>query len=493
MSRSSLALTSALAIAATLGSTPAGAQTASGPTISQSGQLYPARILPNGQSACGSGTAIGSCTSTRPLNLNPFGVSYADCIADMTLQFSVTLNGFAGSDSLEVWASLTSPCTDNTDRGIGATAAVCWGVRAANITNPVINTPQTYTFNIRVQDLVGWQQSPPIPSQAEVPMAQGPSACNAQASFAAVPMNINFLAIDGDGNSDGTPYQYNITTDMVGPPAPSGVSETVGDTIYNVTWTANSDSDTTGYDILIDPIPGQEFGEAGTSLEGGQKLICPDTGAGPIFDATGFDELETPIEASVSDANVPEAAPLPYDGGCYLINTGGVPPTSAAGFNCNDPILAGALLEDGGTDAQTVIQPVEDEAGDLIEGGTVEEGVGGISTIPAQYIYNPQAGFTIPDKAVGKYTIKGLVDGVTYTVVVASVDGTGNVGPPSPEVCDYPAPVKDFWQVYEQDGGGAGGFCALESIGAGGESLAGVGIVLGIAAIARRRRRSTRK
>jgi hypothetical protein len=76
-------------------------------------------------------------------------------------------------------------------------------------------------------------------------------------------------------------------------------------------------------------------------------------------------------------------------------------------------------------------------------------------------------------------------------VVVASVDGTGNVGPPSPEVCDYPAPVKDFWQVYEQDGGGAGGFCALESIGAGGQSLAGVGIVFGIAAIARRRRRRT--
>jgi hypothetical protein len=70
------------------------------------------------------------------------------------------------------------------------------------------------------------------------------------------------------------------------------------------------------------------------------------------------------------------------------------------------------------------------------------------------------------------------------------VDGTGNVGPPSSEVCDYPAPVKDFWQNYEQDGGGAGGFCALETAGTGGSSLAGVAGVFALAAMARRRRRN---
>jgi len=473
-----LALVVAFVVTGVLVSTAAQAQ-----TVSASGQPFPLRLTPTGASACGSGTPASACTSTRLQNLNPLGISYADCVSDMVLQFSVTLTGFTGTDSLEVWASLTSDCTALTDRGIGATAALCWGLRTGN---PIINTPNTYSFNVRVQDLVGWQQVPPTPGEAANPPAQGPSACNAQATFAAVPINVNFLAIDSSGNSDGTPYQYQINTDMVGPPAPSGVGESVGETIYNVTWTANSDSDTAGYDIYIDPIPGQESGGSGVALEGGQKVICPDASASVADAATTADgEL---LESSTEPA---EAAPLPFDGGCYTINVGGVPPTSASGFNCNDSILASAITEDAGADADTVVStPVFDEAGDLLEAG-VEEGAGGISTIPSQYIYKPNSGFTIADKSVGQYTIEGLIDGVTYTTVVAAVDGTGNIGPPSTEVCDYPAPVKDFWQNYEEDGGGPGSFCALETIGRGGSSLAGVGCVLALAAVVRRRRRKT--
>jgi hypothetical protein len=483
MFRLRLAFCSATVLAATLVPAVAAAQ-----TVSASGQPYPNRIVGT--------TNLGY--STRPQNLNPLGVSYQDCIDNQTLQFSVTLSGFTGVDSLEVWASLTSDCTASTDRGIGATAAVCWGTRSGNIVDPVISTPQTYNFNVRVQDLVGWQQLPPTPGVAPNPPAQGPSACLAQATFAAVPINVNFLAIDSSGNSDGTPYQYVINTDMVGPPAPTGVSETVGETIYNVTWTANSDSDTAGYDIYIDPIPGTEGSDGGptTSAEAGQRLVCPDTGVPTGLDAT--DDVEDgisdgPIESALPEPGV-EAGPLPYDGGCYYINTGGQPPTSVNGYNCNNSILASGITEDGGIDggeAGVVVAPVVyDDAGNVIEGG-VEEGVGGISTIPTQYQYGVNQGFTIADKSVGSYTIKGLVDYVNYTVVVASVDGTGNVGPPSLEVCDYPAPVKDFWEIYRQDGGGADGFCALETIGAGGvPALAGVACFLGLAAVARRRRRS---
>ncbi len=193
------------------GSTAAHAQ-----TISQSGQPYPNRILPDGQN-------LGY--STRPMNLNPLGISYQDCITDQTLSFSVTLNGFTGVDTVEVWGSLTSPCTATTDRGIGAgVTAVCWGLRSDNLAGVIVSTPQTYTFNVRVQDLVGWQTTLPTAAEAADPPAQGPSACSQQPTFAAVPMNINFVAINGDGNSDGTPYQYSITTDMVGPPAPLGVT-----------------------------------------------------------------------------------------------------------------------------------------------------------------------------------------------------------------------------------------------------------------------------
>ncbi len=484
MSRPRLALCFAGVVAGLLAPAVAGAQ-----TVSQSGQPYPNRIV--------NGNNLGY--STRAQNLNPLGISYTDCTSDMVLQFSVTLTGFTGSDSLEVWGSLNSDCTASTDRGIGAgVQALCWGLRAGNIVNPIINTPQTYTFNVRVQDLVGWQVTLPTATQAANPPAKGIEACTAQATFAAVPINVNFLAIDSGGNSDGTPYQYVINTDMVGPPAPSGVSETVGDTIYNVNWTANSDSDTAGYNIYIDPIPGQEGAEGGPlSSEAGQVTVCPDTGT-PLGDATLGDdgalldgpvETSPPVESGVSEASV---GPLPYDGGCYTINKGGQPPASANGYTCNDSILASGITQDGGgLDAEIVPPVVEDEAGNVIEGGSVEEGSGGISTIPTQYLINGSSGFTIADKAVGSYQIKGLVDYVTYTVVVASVDGTGNVGPPSLEVCDYPAPVKDFWQNYREDGGQGAGFCALESVGAGGaSSLAGVAGVLGFAAIVRRRRRS---
>jgi hypothetical protein len=480
------ALCVAIALAATLLSGVAAAQ-----SISASGQPYPNRIV--------NGNNLGY--STRPQNLNPLGISYTDCTSDMTLQFSVTVTGFMGSDSLEVWASLTSDCTAPTDRGIGATAAVCWGTRSGNIVGLNALTPTTYSFNVRVQDLVGWQNGPPAPPTNVTPPAKGIEACSAQATFAAVPMNVNFLAIDSSGNSDGTPFQYTINTDMVGPPAPSGVSETVGETIFNVSWTANSDSDTTGYDVFIDPIPGQENGEGGSAvdLEAGRTLVCPDTGAASTGDATvdsatGDDgSLDGPVESSVADgASEASVGPLPYDGGCYYVNKGGQQPASANGYTCNDSILASGVTEDGGLDASIITEPVVfDEAGDLLEAGSVEEGNGGISTIPLQYLLNGSSGFTIADKSVGSYTIKGLLDGVTYTVVVASVDGTGNVGPPSLEVCDYPAPVRDFWQTYREDGGQASGFCALETIGSGGaSSLAGVAAVLGLAAFMRRRRRS---
>jgi hypothetical protein len=216
-------------------------------TISAGGQPYPNRIV--------NGTNEG--TSTRPQNLNPLGVSYADCMADMTLEFSVTLSGFNGNDSAEVWASLTSDCTASTDRGIGASAALCWGFRAGNIVNPVISAPQTFSFSVRVQDLVGWQQSLPTAAEAANPPAQGPSACTAQATFAAVPMNINFLAVDSAGNSDGTPYQYPILTDLVGPPAPSGVALQAGNGALLPSWTPNTDTDTVGYDVFLAPPAGQ--------------------------------------------------------------------------------------------------------------------------------------------------------------------------------------------------------------------------------------------
>jgi len=144
-------------------------------------------------------------TSTRPVNLTPLGINYSDCTSDMILSFNVYLSGFDGNENLQVWASQTSDCTAITDRGgTGAVAATCWPVAPQYwLTGPIISG-QSVTIQVRVQDLVGPQNAPPFPSKY---VAHGADACNAQPTFAAVPMTINFVPVassieqlDQDGN-----------------------------------------------------------------------------------------------------------------------------------------------------------------------------------------------------------------------------------------------------------------------------------------------------
>jgi hypothetical protein len=486
MSCAKLLLASTLAMAAVATTSVARAQNAAVAQVG--GQPNPVRLLPSGGNACGGPASDMSCVGTRPANLSPLGINYADCIANQTLEFSVSLSGFTGADNLEVWASPSSDCTQPADRGVGVQAAVCW--RVANDAVGITATgPTTQQISVRVQDLVGFEQGAPFPPTAGAP-GLGAEACTAQAGFTAVAMNVSFVPVNASTQAyDGVAFVYQINTDLVGPPAPSGFGETPGETLLNLTWNPNSDSDTAGYNIFIDPIPGLEGVDSSVPIEAGQILVCPDAGAptpeaGP--DAEASTEGGGAIEASTPEASTGTGT----DAGCVLEQVGINAPVSVPPYACTDTILASGITQATGT---TTTAPVTDDAGDIIEGG-VAEGAGGISLIPSQFALgaankNPN-GMTIADKSTGSYTIKGLVDGVTYTVVVAAVDGFANVGPPTAEVCDNPAPIQDFWQTYGQDGGRAGGFCALDTVGAGGSSLAGVGCVFVVAGLLRRRRRN---
>jgi len=173
------------------------------------------------------------------------------------------------------------------------------------------------------------------------------------------------------------------------------------------------------------------------------------------------------------------------DSGCYTVNAGGTSAPTTSTSSCPSVVLTGGIVQDGG-----VVQEV-DEAGNVIEGGSTS-GAGGISTIPSSHVVQPNAvtQSTVSGLSASTYTVTGLQDGVTYTVAVAAVDGSGNVGPPSVEACDYPAPVNDFWKLYRQAGGGAGGgFCALEAPGAPVGSSVALFVVAAAAAGAVRRRR----
>jgi hypothetical protein len=438
-------------------------------TLAATSLQYPDRILPDG-------TDLG--TGPRAQNLTPLGVSYADCMQDQSLKFSVAVSGFTGGTDIQLWATKNGNCANDSERGSPG-PPTCWPL-PGGLASVNQMTTATYQFTVRVQDIIGPQNAVPNPAQYT---RRGAEACTSQLSFSSQTFSVFFVPVQNGNNAVGMAYSYHLPVDLVGPPAPTGINDQVGDTLFTLTWTPNSDTDTTGYNVYMDPIPGHE-GTAG-SMDGAVAtpepiLYCPDTGA-PMATMDAGDSGDDGSADATADATADAAStPTPVDAGCYYINVGG-PPTMS---KCGDTVLAGGIVQDSGT---TVVS--SDDS------GTVETGSGGISTIPSQYLVGASgAGLTISDKSVGTYTITGLKNEVTYSAVVSAVDGYGNIGPPSVEQCDYPAPVNDFWTDYRNAGGRAGGgFCALEAVGApAGTSLAGVALVMGVGAVVRRRRRRSR-
>jgi hypothetical protein len=476
--RSRFSLVFATAFAIALVSSVARAQTA-GPTVSMNPLAqFPDRILHYGTAQ----QKDLMTQSTRPAGLNPDGINYDDCINDMALEYSVYLSGFSGQ-SLEVWVSTSGDCFPDTARG-NPGPPTCWLV-ASQVINQQASS--AYNFVVRVQDLVGSQQVVPNPP---VYTPRDSSACQSQPTESSATFTVYFVPVSGV-TAGGTEYQQQIVADLVGPSAPLGVSIADGDTLFVVNWTANTDADTAGYDVFIDPIPGS--GDAASAAIGSQTTVleCPDASSSSSTDVLDADTAEA-SDATV--ASTPEA-------GCHLVNIGPTAPAPGS-TTCGSGVLQSANVQDGGAIAVSDDAATEtfDEAGNLIT--TTTTGDVGICTIPCQYLVGTSCTYgqpvytsinnpTLASEGNGSYTIKGLTNGTTYNVVVAAVDSSGNVGPPSPEVCDYPAPVNDFFKNYRTDGGaGGGGFCALEAVGLPvGSAGAFIGLGAGFLATLRRRRR----
>jgi hypothetical protein len=452
-------------------------RSASAQSVSQSGQINPDRVQGNGPPS-----------PLRPLNLNPTGVNFLDCENNMTLSFNLILSNFDGSELVQVWAG-TSDCSTDTSRGHGGVPS-CWlvGQPMAGI---VAGAAVGISIPVRVQDLVGHVNSPP---QTPTYVPVGADACRSQTVDTAQSITIFFLPTTSAGlaiNNSGA-YQYPVKADLVGPPAPTNVSTSVGDTLFTVNWTPSIDADTAGYDVFIDPIPGQE--EAGAAPVGAEQiLVCTDAGSTAPADATdgadaalddaisGADGDESGADATLAPSPVSDASPV-----CIFVTSGGG--GTGASSTCGSTVLAGNSTVLDASTTTTVL----DEAGNVIDASTTTGG--GISTIPPQNIVGAgPSGVTVSDKSTSSFTITQLQNGVTYNVVVAGVDGSGNVGPQSDVHCDSPAPVDDFWKTYRQAGGQAGGgFCALEAVGEPASSFAGMAILVGSTVLAVRRRRRPR-
>jgi hypothetical protein len=438
-------------------------------SIEPAAQIFPERFV--------NGKDVGE--STRPVNLNPHGINFADCMQDMVFQYSVTLSNFPGAngDTMQVWATNTGDCTVDSARGIGVApeAATCWLVNG--LTQPDLLGPATLQFRIPVRALVG-PQANTIPKAGTLVGDQGPFACQTQPSFTAVPITVWFLPVLPNGLLDHTATRYSapaILADLVGPPSPANVEIEARDTQFLISFTPNKDADTAGYDVFIDPPPGAapiiDAGHAPPPP--GLSLVCPDAGAPAEWDA------EEPDGADDANATA-------YDGtasasGCYYADVDATSPASVDS-ECTSTVLM----------ESTPLASVP---------GVFATGVGGIADIPCEYLvgascpaaslaYDNTSNATVTGEASSAYNIKGLTDGVTYDVVVAAVDGSGNVGTPSAEACDSPAPVSA-----PQGGGQRGGCsCALGAVGSpAGLPVVGVGLGAAALTLATRRRRDRRR
>jgi len=469
------------------------------PTVTQTDQFAPIRFV---------GTQnLG--TTTRPVSQNQTGISYQDCISDQVLQFSVQACGFlSGADNLEVWVSNSADCTAATDRGKQGGIAQCWPVLPPMA---IVAADNTQTIQIHVRDIVAHQADSPPPT---VYSPAGIAACSTQQSFSQISFNINFVPVNvSNGTGDGTAYQYPIIADMVGPPAPVNLTVGRGDTLLTTNWTANLDTDTTGYDVIIDPLPGQGTPGSSNSNNIGTSttvLVCSDAGEdasddGAVSDAEVSDAEVSDAAASdatsSTDATVDASADATTsDGGvpagCHLVSVANT--NNSTNSMCSDTLLTSGVINDGGGTSTTTEVPTNSldgaaDAGDA-ETTVVATG-GGIYIPPAGHVLNlnPNIGSTVTGGTSSTFLVKGLLDGVNYNVVIAAVDNFGNVGPPSGIACGIPAPVNDFWKDYRNAGGQAGGgFCALEAVGTPAGSTVAFGAFGALVVAGFRRRRDRR-
>lgn len=389
----------------------------------------------------------------RQSPFDPNGISYSDCTAATALTFTLTTQGFSPGQQLQVWGSLQSNTTCPQASARTSSPPTCWP-----LSQPFDAPPDgTSAYTVQVRDLVGYQKATPSTTYAPLDA----TACTAQSGQDAVWMYIWFLPIDTTSNeivTDAVLYQYAVATDLVGPAPPVSSDWSIGDGYLTANWAANTDSDTIGYDVFMDP-PLSGAGDGGPFVE------CPETG-------------------DTEDCfTVVPGGGLAGDAGQCRTELGDFP--NAVTTTSTEPTVDGGEAGDAA--------PTSDEASTTeTEGGTVTT-VAGIGGIPTKYLVNQNGtGLSVLGKTNGSLQVNGLTDGSYYAFVVAAVDLEGNVGPASSLWCDFPDRTTDFFQTYKADGGAAGGGCALESGAAGGGVAAG-GIVMVVAASAWRRRRSASK
>jgi len=385
--------------------------------------------------------AIKRSSKLRPQAQNPMWISKADCLEDDQFEFPLTVSNFS-SYQLEVWAgSASDDCrTPEARRG---TTAVCWQVWKGVPTSTGLTVP------VRSQDIVSRRK-------ASAGVETGPGTgtiadCEwTEATSSPVGVSLYFMFIDaGSGQRQGgTVWQTKF--DLAGPSAPRDVTAGVGNTLIVVNWSESTDTDKAGYRFFCDPVPGS--GSSAAIMRPFDIDASVDADLDVDSDTDAADDLDAESDAP-SDASDREDV---FGGGGASGAGGG---TLGVGGDTGD-------ISDGACSSQ-VLRPGQE----------------------------PDLAYECGSGVGTSGTISGLVNGVKYTVAVAAFDSVGNVGKLSNLACASPNEVDDFFTVYRDAGGRAGGgYCAMTQWGTDVGTGAGVAVlaVASMAAIGSlvRRRRS---
>jgi MYXO-CTERM domain-containing protein len=466
---------------------PALAQAAA--SVSPSLQQFPERFV--------NGKDVGQ--SERSQNLTPLGINFNDCNRDMVLEFRALVTLPPG-DSVQVWATNSSDCSQNTARGVGGVGATCWRLNAG--LGALVLTNQVENFDVRVQDIIGGQQA--VGTSASTPVSAGSSACQIQGSIAATQFHVFIMAMQSDSITvDGTFWNYALPVDVVGPPPPRFNQPKPADTIAVLGWTPNTDSDTGGYDVFVDPPPGSVAADGAVPSAGdattlsSSQMVCPEAGPSAAVDAASASDASDDASdgAAVLDATT-GAATSDASSACFFVTT---TPTNGTS-TCPGMVFPGASSTQDAAAATASSTTLADGA--VEDSGVTETGSGGSTNIDCAFLVGAscpagQKAFTatrtsVTGESSGSFTVTGLVNGVNYNFTVAAVDNFGNIGPLAPQTCQVPAPVNDFFDLYRTEGGGGGGgLCSVDVVGGpagGGAAVGAIGVAL--MGLRRRRRRA---
>jgi hypothetical protein len=340
----------------------------------------------------------------RASGLQPYWISRSDCLKDDQYIFEATMQGVTSEHSLEVWATTNgSNCADFNIRNSATTSPNCYPVYYA--------TAQVGTREIRVRDQDIVDARAVDPKTEAIGHGTADQCTPTSGTSGSVPVSLYFVLVDTAGQGVASD-KYDLKYDLVGPPAPEGVSAGVGENSLVVSWTTSESTDADGFKVYCRTSAPAATGSGGQTGAGGAVGGAPAEGG-----SAG--------EGGLSDS-----------GGAGTGETAGVDGTGGSSGRTGTTANANPLCAASSEDALPLIvgQPPDPS---IVPCGEVS---GGLQS---------------------KATASGLENDFEYAVGVAAYDLVGNVGPLSTLACETPQPVDDFYELYRQAGGQAGGgFCA---------------------------------